>query len=89
MIGENTHRRGLRQSVDWKLIGVYILLVLIGWVNIYASVHSESPSSIFDWSVRSGKQGRMLPTGGGHLPVQGRKGVPFVVRIRPHQVSTR
>ena len=56
MIGENTHRRGLRQSVDWKLIGVYILLVLIGWVNIYASVHSESPSSIFDWSVRSGKQ---------------------------------
>ena len=56
MIGENTHRRGLKQSVDWKLIGVYILLVLIGWVNIYASVHSENPSSIFDWSVRSGKQ---------------------------------
>ena len=56
MIGENTHQRGLKQSIDWKLIGVYILLVLIGWVNIYASVHSENPSSIFDWSVRSGKQ---------------------------------
>ena len=56
MIGENTHQRGLRQSIDWKLIGVYVLLVLIGWVNIYASIHSENPASIFDWSVRSGKQ---------------------------------
>jgi rod shape determining protein RodA len=56
MIGENTHQRGLKQSIDWKLIVVYILLVLIGWVNIYASIHSEDPSSIFDWSVRSGKQ---------------------------------
>ena len=56
MIEENKHQRGLKQSVDWKLIGVYILLVLIGWVNIYASIHSDDPSSIFDWSVRSGKQ---------------------------------
>ena len=56
MIEENRHQRGLKQSIDWKLIGVYILLVLIGWVNIYASIHSEDPSSIFDRSVRSGKQ---------------------------------
>ena len=56
MIGENTHQRGLKQSIDWKLIAVYVLLVLIGWVNIYASIHSENPASIFDWSVRSGKQ---------------------------------
>ena len=56
MIGENTHKRGLKQSIDWKLIIVYILLVLIGWVNIYASVHSENPSSIFDWTSRCGKQ---------------------------------
>ena len=56
MIEENRHQRGLKQSIDWKLIGVYILLVLIGWVNIYASIHSEDPASIFDWSVRSGKQ---------------------------------
>ena len=56
MIGENKHKRGLKQSIDWKLIGAYILLVLIGWVNIYASIHSENPASIFDWSVRSGKQ---------------------------------
>ena len=56
MIGENTHKRGLKQSIDWKLITVYILLVLIGWVNIYASIHSENPTSIIDWNFRSGKQ---------------------------------
>lgn len=54
---DNTFRgRSLKQSIDWKLIIIYLLLVLIGWVNIYASVHSAEPSSIFDWSVRSGKQ---------------------------------
>ncbi|MBO4585132.1 MAG: rod shape-determining protein RodA [Bacteroidales bacterium] len=52
----NSHQRGIRQSVDWWLIGVYLLLVFIGWINIYASVHSTEPSSIFDWSARCGKQ---------------------------------
>lgn len=53
---KGTHERGLKQSIDWHLIGVYLVLVLIGWINIYASIHSSGPSSIFDWSVRSGKQ---------------------------------
>ena len=48
--------RGLRQTIDWKLILCYISLVLIGWISIYASVHSTEPSSIFDLSCRSGKQ---------------------------------
>ncbi|MBQ9548948.1 MAG: rod shape-determining protein RodA [Bacteroidales bacterium] len=48
--------RSLGQSLDWKLVVIYLLLVLIGWLNIYASVYSSDPSSIFDWSVRSGKQ---------------------------------
>ncbi len=48
--------RGLRKTVDWWLVGCYFLLVLIGWVIIYASIHSTEPSSIFDWSARSGKQ---------------------------------
>ena len=29
---------------------------MIGWANIYASIHSSEPSSIFDFSSRSGKQ---------------------------------
>lgn len=47
--------RGL-QSIDWKLIIYYLLLVVIGWVNIYASVQNEEPTSIFDTNCRSGMQ---------------------------------
>lgn len=47
--------RGLK-AVDWTLVVCYVILVFIGWINIYASVHSAEPSSIFDLSVRSGKQ---------------------------------
>ncbi len=47
--------RGLK-AIDWTLVVCYLLLVLIGWINIYASVHSAEPTSIFDLSVRSGKQ---------------------------------
>lgn len=51
------HReRGLKQSIDWKLIVCYLILVLIGWFNIYASVHSSEPASMFDFDSRSGKQ---------------------------------
>ena len=54
--------RGLKQTIDWWLIGCYLLLVLIGWLNIYASIHSTEPSSIFDWSARSGKQAIWIMT---------------------------
>ena len=51
------HRdRGFFKSIDWRLVICYLLLVFIGWVNIYASVHSSDPASIFDWTCRSGKQ---------------------------------
>lgn len=49
-------QRRLRQSIDWALVGVYLVLLLIGWISIYASIHSTGPSSIFAWSARSGKQ---------------------------------
>ena len=48
--------RKLSKSIDWKLVICYLLLVLIGWANIYASIHSSEPESIFDWTCRSGKQ---------------------------------
>ncbi len=51
------HReRGLTKTIDWKLVICYLLLVLIGWANIYASIHSSEPSSIIDLGSRSGKQ---------------------------------
>lgn len=48
--------RSLTKSVDWYLVIVYLILVFIGFMNIYASIHSSEPSSIFDFDFRSGKQ---------------------------------
>ena len=48
--------RGLAKTIDWKLVICYLVLVLIGWANIYASIHSSEPASIFDFDSRSGKQ---------------------------------
>ena len=53
---ERFRNRSIKQSYDWRLIGIYLALVFIGLINIYASVHSAEPSSIFDLSVRSGMQ---------------------------------
>ena len=53
---ESFKGRGLRETVDWPLIVCYLLLIFIGWINIYASVQSGEPMSIFDMSDRSGKQ---------------------------------
>ena len=53
---EGVHERGLKQAIDWHLVICYLILVFIGWANIYASIHSSEPSSIFDFSCRSGKQ---------------------------------
>ena len=56
MIDRPSNQRGLRQSIDWALIGTYLLLILIGWLNIYASIHSADTTTILDWGNRAGKQ---------------------------------
>jgi rod shape determining protein RodA len=48
--------RGLIKTIDWSLVICWLVLVIIGWANIYASVHASEPASIFDFSSRSGKQ---------------------------------
>ncbi len=48
--------RGLMKTIDWKLVICYLLLIFVGWANIYASIHSSGPVSIFDFDSRSGKQ---------------------------------
>ncbi len=48
--------RGIKQTVDWQLIIIYLLLVFIGWLNIYASIHSSEAAGALAWGSRSGKQ---------------------------------
>lgn len=43
-------------KIDIPLVICYLLLVFIGWINIFASVYSEEHSSIFDMSQRYGMQ---------------------------------
>jgi rod shape determining protein RodA len=43
-------------STDWITVIIYIVLVIMGWLNIYAAVYSESHNEIFDFSQSYGKQ---------------------------------
>src|SRR5688500_16895785 len=44
------------QNIDWVLVSIYLLLVLIGWVNIYAAVYNDEQPSILDISQNYGRQ---------------------------------
>ena len=44
------------QNVDWITIGLFLLLVFFGWLNIYGASYTFDQTSIFDFSNRAGKQ---------------------------------
>lgn len=46
----------LLANIDWISILLYTILVLMGWINIYAASYDETHSSILDFSQRYGKQ---------------------------------
>lgn len=48
----NSRSNNLLANIDWVSILLYLLLVLIGWLNIYAAVYDENHSSIFDISQK-------------------------------------
>lgn len=52
-------RRGdsISSNLDWVTVLVFLALVLLGWLNIYAAVYDETVQrSIFDLSTNSGRQ---------------------------------
>lgn len=48
--------RTLFRNIDKTLVGLYLVLVLMGWMSIYAAVYNEEHKSIFDFSQSYGKQ---------------------------------
>jgi len=44
------------QNLDWPTIGLFLGLVLFGWLNIYGASYTFDQTSIFDFSNRAGKQ---------------------------------
>lgn len=47
-------------NIDMVALVVFLVLVLLGWLNIYAAVYNENHSSIFDATQRYGKQMIMI-----------------------------
>lgn len=44
------------KNVDWVTVFIFLAMVTLGWINIYASVFNEEHQSFFDLSQRYGKQ---------------------------------
>lgn len=49
-------RNSIWGNIDWTIIGIYLVLIFLGWINIYAAVYNDEHSNIFDFSQRYGKQ---------------------------------
>ncbi len=43
-------------SLDWPIMLLYTALIFMGWFNIYAACYDDTHQSIFDFSMRYGKQ---------------------------------
>jgi rod shape determining protein RodA len=45
------------QKIDWITVGIYLAIVLLGWLNIFAVTYDEGANqSIFDIHLNSGRQ---------------------------------
>lgn len=43
-------------NIDWITVCIYLSLVVIGWINIYAAIFNEEHQNILDVSQKYGKQ---------------------------------
>jgi rod shape determining protein RodA len=49
-------QKNIFQNIDWVMTGLFLVLLVLGWMNIYAAVYNEEHNSIFDISQKYGKQ---------------------------------
>jgi rod shape determining protein RodA len=49
-------QKTITANLDWVTIMLYLLLIFMGWLNIYAAVYNEEHQSIFDMSQNYGRQ---------------------------------
>ncbi|MBR2452371.1 MAG: rod shape-determining protein RodA [Rikenellaceae bacterium] len=52
----SSRQGGLFGNVDWVALLLYLLLVVCGWLNIYAATNSGEADQVFDMSQRYGMQ---------------------------------
>lgn len=46
----------IENKIDWVTIALYAVILLFGWLNIYAACYDESQSAILDFGTKHGKQ---------------------------------
>ncbi len=49
-------QKNIFQDIDWVMAGLFLALVILGWLNIYAAVYNDEHKNIFDISQKYGKQ---------------------------------
>jgi rod shape determining protein RodA len=49
-------RTNILARLDWTTVILWLAMMIMGWLNIYAAVFNEQHTSIFDMSQRYGKQ---------------------------------
>ncbi len=49
-------RGNLIANIDWFTVILFLVIVILGWVNIFSAVYSEDHPSILDLNQRYGKQ---------------------------------
>lgn len=49
-------RGNILANLDWITVMIYIILLFLGWLNIFSSVYSEEHPNILDLNQRYGKQ---------------------------------
>lgn len=52
----NRNNEAVLQNIDWVLVLLYLIMVFMGWMNIYAAVYNEEYKSILDSTQDYGKQ---------------------------------
>ncbi len=54
--GVNKGTSILHGKIDWGTVGVYLALVVLGWLNLYAALNDDTHTQMFDMSLNYGKQ---------------------------------
>jgi len=50
------NQKSIFDNIDWVMVIIFLIMILLGWINIYAAVYDEAHKSIFDLSQNYGKQ---------------------------------
>lgn len=53
---QSRYQNSMFYGVDRLTIFIYVIMVILGWLNIYAAVYNDAHSNIFDLSQKYGKQ---------------------------------